>query len=1060
MVRAKRHYCVEFSMPMAIPVILVAAGSLATAGAGIAGVATAIGLTAGTLAAIGAGLSIAGTIAGILLQPAPPSVKMEDGSAVIKQDLGPRVWGYGEYKLGGQFGYWNNDDSGNLRMWMIHTSHECDSVVEEWLDAERVQFDEIGDIDSEPWEYGGKSYIHRQTYLGAPTQVITGIGDEWDVNCKGYNLCSTFLRFSDGGTKTHQKIFTTGNDPKYNVVLRLAKIYDPRDPGQTFGDESSYLWSDNQALALLDFLTRAQPSVYGPIPIGFGYDMATEIDVDSFAAAADTCAELIPLKAGGFEPRYRSWGAFDGNERKKDILSSMLLNCDGRLTTATDGKLRLHVGPPDVPNVVIISDENIYSLQLKAGADQLDRINEVKANYVSKVLSWGQTECAAHADTDAIDRNGLETSSMKLRWCPSEGQAQRICAIKLKQNNPRFKGTITGDLALLNCWGERWLNLQCTEVPAFNGIYEISRPRFEFSDDAIVISYDISSYDNWYDWNAATDELDPPTIPDLDRVPTAVPVPTGVAVNIESRTLQNGVMAAVGVISWTAPTVETLAAYIRYREVLPGDVGIWQVLDADPGETSVDTPPLKDNTNYEAQVAFYGPRNSYSEFSVSVPFTAIANNVPAAVPYNLQANTAAANVTVSANSPNDWTSYGLRFYRNSVNVGSSATLIGGTNLAGPNQLVSIVDMPGPGDWYYFVESVNFSNVPSAKVGGVLAEVAPAAPVITVPSPPGPFNTYDRRQPVSGTGVNGATVTLYANAVSVGTAVVSGGTWAITPTTDLGIGVNSMTATQSIAGNTSVASGSLSLNVNALDTDAAAYIAAMSSTPSTARQALISTLFAGLKTDGIWTLTDGLLLAGHAEQAFRINGKNPAQIAVATGSPVYTIDSGYDGALSSDIDTGFNPSTAGGNYAQNSATLAVYGTRSVAGSAQPPVAIGTTGTSSGAYINPRGTTDQTSGRCNDAAGLANANTDTIGMFSVRRSGASAKQLDEEGVQTQTASTASTAITNATIRVLHGTGAAVSAIRVGAVFWGGYLDNTKILALRNRLHTYLQAIGAVS
>jgi hypothetical protein len=124
------------------------------------------------------------------------------------------------------------------------------------------------------------------------------------------------------------------------------------------------------------------------------------------------------------------------------------------------------------------------------------------------------------------------------------------------------------------------------------------------------------------------------------------------------------------------------------------------------------------------------------------------------------------------------------------------------------------------------------------------------------------------------------------------------------------------------------------------------------------------------------------------------------------------------------------------------------------------AIGTTGTSSGAYINPRGTTDQTSGRCNDAAGLANANTDTIGMFSVRRSGASAKQLDEEGVQTQTASTASTAITNATIRVLHGTGAAVSAIRVGAVFWGGYLDNTKILALRNRLHTYLQAIGAVS
>lgn len=99
----------------------------------------------------------------------------------------------------------------------------------------------------------------------------------------------------------------------------------------------------------------------------------------------------------------------------------------------------------------------------------------------------------------------------------------------------------------------------------------------------------------------------------------------------------------------------------------------------------------------------------------------------------------------------------------------------------------------------------------------------------------------------------------------------------------------------------------------------ALLAAMTVQPSSARETLINTLIASLKSyttsfgQTLWQALDFLFIpAAHAAQAGLIDWKNPSIIGTTVGSPVYTTDRGYTGTYNSSyIDTGINLSTASG-----------------------------------------------------------------------------------------------------------------------------------------------------
>ena len=91
-------------------------------------------------------------------------------------------------------------------------------------------------------------------------------------------------------------------------------------------------------------------------------------------------------------------------------------------------------------------------------------------------------------------------------------------------------------------------------------------------------------------------------------------------------------------------------------------------------------------------------------------------------------------------------------------------------------------------------------------GGDTTALPPANLILASDSTPGDNITSVALPTVTGTGEEGAVVTLRAGTAAIGTGTVTGGVWSITATTPLNNGANVVTATQTdIAGNISAAS---------------------------------------------------------------------------------------------------------------------------------------------------------------------------------------------------------------------------------------------------------------
>jgi hypothetical protein len=1076
--------------------IAIAVGATAASGgaiaAGAAGLFLGLGATAWT--AIGVGLSIVGTLAQTLLAPQPPRPKFQDGSQVVKQAVPARVRCYGRYRLGGAYIEYVGD-GGDLKVLLCHCAHEIQGFEEHWLN------DEIVDLDPDP-EHGGAvmtkpynkyrkdpdSSVYVINYLGSPDQTVHFSVDEWKAYHRAQGLACTYVKYADLGPEKQQEVFPNG-PPAYRATLLGAKIHDPRistDPN----NQSKYIWSDNAALVILDYLTRTENGV----PVGFGFKM-DRVDLESFKFAAQVCDQIIARKphqpSYPAEKRWRAWGAYELTEDRKTVLSDLLDACGGRITQTADGRLGLTVGAgkiggPDTPDVsgmpaasVTINDDQILEYDFSAGRAAIERINEVRATYVSREQDWSEVEAGIQLDQASIERNGTESSQIKLRFVPSEGQAQRIARYTLKRGNPTWSGRVRGTLALLDTWGERWVRLTLAEL-AINQIFEIMSMRLDRT--TMSVEMEVTSYDGWWDWDAAHDEADQAAIPQDEGGDDDMPVPSNIAVTIDHRAINGQSHAAIGVISWAPPSRSVFVGQARYRRVTD-PVSPWMLLTAEQDANRVETGALADGQRYETQARFLGPRRTAGNWvpredddeenpDRPLPFTAVADPVAPGQPTGLAAQAgmpAAGQVTVTATAPNSSNHAALRFWRNTSSSFAGATQLPGVFYGGAGSTRSVIDAPGLGDWYYFATAENWSGVTSTPAGPALAELAPAAPVIT--SPAGSTGTYDRRPAVSGNGaVAGAMIRLYANSVQVGTGTANGaGAWSVTPSTDLGIGINSMTATQTAAGNESVSSGSVAIDVEAIDADAWAVITAMTNRPSFARQTLVKTLVDALKAAGLWTKLDRLfILAAHDSQASLMDWKSHATKLVATAagspstSPVFTADRGWQGTGGGVTQGGylageFNATVGSNQMAQDSVHLAVWNHLASSGSGAGTFREAGGGQTLIACKNPTAVLWCMSNAA--GADIPAQTGDGTGFYAWSRQNSTNYHAYQNTNDLGTISRASVSPAPGAFHVLRG-GSGYSNARVAAACWGAGLSTAEIVGLRDALHDYLAAIGVAS
>lgn len=564
-----------------------------------------------TAAVVGGSLALQSLTA----QKAPKSNKEQFTS---KSSISPRARGYGTAKLGGAL-FFLSDFSGTLFTGMVHCEGPIDSYREWWLNDKQT-LPPAGSLGGQAGVVPWTIFVNMESHLGTDSQtasvaLLTYFPGVWTSAHRLRGLAYTVLGCQvPVNPERNLKLVFPNGAPQLRVVARLAKVYDPRDLGQDPANSATWLWSDNAALCILDFLKS---------PRGFGLPLS-RMNLDSFADFADVCDEDVNLKAGGSEKRYRIGGVYELTEEPRDVLRRMLATCDGELVPFPDGTVGIRGGKWNAPTVTI-ADAQVLGYEYQAGGGKQVTFNRLKLTYTSPAHDYQQTEGEAWEDVENQTLTGeVRSQDLSLPMVQSHAQARRLAKIAAHKGNPAHRLTnFTAQLPALDLLAERVVHVVLADL-GITADFFITK--FVPADDLTSVTMDLISLDaTAYEWNHVTEEGTAPTVPGGVSQPVP-PLPTDIGLlrlelQIDASTYVTRIRISAGPPSDGGPWVligrlrklgETAADWIPVEDQDP----------ADPLAVSVLTAVLAVNTTYEIQVAFSEPLGSIqSAWSASRFFT-------------------------------------------------------------------------------------------------------------------------------------------------------------------------------------------------------------------------------------------------------------------------------------------------------------------------------------------------------------------------------------------------------------------------------------------------------
>ncbi|MBN9008681.1 MAG: hypothetical protein J0H63_00630, partial [Rhizobiales bacterium] len=458
---------------------------------GLVNFVTGVGLSTFAAAALRAGLSL-GLSYAVNRLTAPQQPRPSDGQLELKQPIPPRSSHYGRVKVAGALAFYESR-SGKLTKDILLSARQIDAVEAYYINDNEVTIDETGAVLTKPFVKDGNHYARLQAQLGTDDQVANPlIADgytEWTSDHRLRGIANIAARFGTPSADQFGSVFPNG-EPAVAVLIRGSLLYDPRLDGSVSGgigshrhdDKSTWAWSENLGLAILDHLTH--PDAYNR--------SITKIDLPSFMAYADLCDEDVPLAAGGTEKRYRIATTVTLTEARKDVLSRLLAAGDAELYSTRDGKIAIR-GGKWVDPVVTLDHDLGHILQAKfSSPDALSRYTELVIQYLSGPLGYVEDEAAPWQDVDAIAATGiLEGEPLDLSQVPSAPQARRLAKIKMARDSAPWIVELTTNLYGLNCIGERVIRLKYPEL-GIDGPFFIDRPP-ALSDDLTGLTLTLRS---------------------------------------------------------------------------------------------------------------------------------------------------------------------------------------------------------------------------------------------------------------------------------------------------------------------------------------------------------------------------------------------------------------------------------------------------------------------------------------------------------------------------------------------------------------------------------------
>ncbi|MGB3486683.1 MAG: hypothetical protein WBA37_11835 [Xanthobacteraceae bacterium] len=561
-----------------------------------------------TAAVIG-NVAIVGSLAAASYLTRPDAPKPSDGQVTTKQPISPRRRNYGRVKVGGVI-IFSEVAGGKLYEVVAINQGEIDAYEEHWLGDIQVTLD--GDSNAIPVEAGSTAFSNKgrhyvQVYYEYGTDSDPGFAGlratfptKWTEAHRAYGVAKVLIVSQQPDSRDYTQVFPAGR-PVYRGVIRASKVWDPRDSNQDKDNPATWTWSDNPVLHALDYHRHAD-----------AMRLATFDDVlftatalaEDWIPAANVCDEAVTLKVSGTEPRYTCAGGYLLTQPPKDVLPQILATCVGQVFMRPDGAIGIRVGQPVTPSLVFDADEKhiLGYTGFRSGDDVFLAANEITAKYTSPDHDFQDTEATPwRNEADITARGQVLTSEIDLSWVPSYPQARRLMKAEYHRKNPACVGQFATDLHALNGFGEQYLTLTLAEMGVSAQDFEVNS--FEINPGEGTCALNLSAFDSAaaFAWDAATEEGDPPPIPDQTRGSNAIEVPDGVTGTPAVRTISIGTNGVVLVIDWDAPDRIDFRANAQYKLHSASD---WLPATVSDDGTSAETPLLQDGQTYDVRVQF------------------------------------------------------------------------------------------------------------------------------------------------------------------------------------------------------------------------------------------------------------------------------------------------------------------------------------------------------------------------------------------------------------------------------------------------------------------------
>lgn len=331
-------------------------------------------------------------------------------------------------------------------------------------------------------------------YLGTTTQeadplLMEAFPGLWTDRHRLKGIAYAVLKLKGVSLDVFSEVYKSGV-PNYTATIKASKVWDPRDEAQSADDPSTWTWTDNAALVIMDYLWHAD---------GMRLDRAMIVEaIDDWIAAADYADEQMLLLSGETEARYRLWVSYEFTDLPKAVLGRMLGCVDGRLRLREDGAIVLDLGQFDCPtSCETIRDEDILSYEgLLRGSHKTALKNEIRATYLSPGHNYIEQEADPLRDEDSILVDGLQSMNLELTYCPSHAQARRRMKIESYRQNPEWQGTIYTNAKGLRLLGKRYARFVITDC-GINETFFIKRSNIDLQKGICmfnVISFPAEAY--------------------------------------------------------------------------------------------------------------------------------------------------------------------------------------------------------------------------------------------------------------------------------------------------------------------------------------------------------------------------------------------------------------------------------------------------------------------------------------------------------------------------------------------------------------------------------------